>query len=332
MEEPMKLRWGLVLTSTLFLSLFLSGHADAQQKQGTPARVAWVSVLSFGQVASYLDAFRSGLAAEGYVEGSDIEVLARSADGDLARLSAVVDEVVSLKPDVIITQGAAIFGVRKVTQIPVVYGFSGDPVAAKLTDSMARPSRNLTGVSFMAIEMNAKRLDLLRTVSPQPKRVVLMGDPIHPGVDLEIRASEDMARQLGMEVRWVPTRNLQEVSDLLAKLNENPPDALVVLPDGVMLESRKKIADFAFRKRIPAVSGWSTFAQSGGLFTYGPRLEESFKRLAYYTARILKGAKPSELPVERPTQFELVVNLKTANHIGLTATGSLITLADEVIE
>ena len=99
-----------------------------------------------------------------------------------------------------------------------------------------------------------------------------------------------------------------------------------------MLESRKKIADFAFRKRIPAVSGWSTFAQSGGLFTYGPRLEESFKRLAYYTARILKGAKPSELPVERPTQFELVVNLKTANHIGLTATGSLITLADEVIE
>ena len=221
----MKLRWGLVLTSTLFLSLFLSGHADAQQKQGTPARVAWVSVLSLAQVASYLDAFRSGLAAEGYVEGSDIEVLARSADGDSARLSAVVDEVVSLKPDVIITKGAAIFGVRKVTQIPVVYGFSGDPVAAKLTDSMARPSRNLTGVSFMAIEMNAKRLDLLRTVSPQPKRVVLMGDPIHPGVDLEIRASEDMARQLGMEVRWVPTRNLQEVSDLLAKLNAFRRDA-----------------------------------------------------------------------------------------------------------
>jgi putative tryptophan/tyrosine transport system substrate-binding protein len=233
---------------------------------------------------------------------------------------------------VIISQGAAIFGLQKLTDIPVVYGFSGDPVAAALTDSMARPSRNLTGITFMTIELNAKRLDLLRNAAPQAKRIVLMGDPVHPRVDHEIAANKEMARQLGMEIRWVPTRSVQEVSDLLASLSKDPPDALVVLPDSVMLESRKQVTEFASRQRIPAISGWSMFAHSGGLFTYGPRLPESFKRLAYYTARILKGAKPSELPVESPTQFELVINLKTARQIGLAVPDSLVALADEVIE
>ena len=190
--------------------------ASAQQTPSKLARIAWVSVLPLAQVGSYLDAFRSGLAAEGYVEGRDVEVLARSADGNRDRLSAVVDEIVRLKPDVIVTQGAAIFSVRKVTDVPVVYGFSGDPVAAELTSSMARPSQNLTGVSFMAVEMNAKRLDLLRTAIPDAKKVVLMGDPIHPGVDREIAASQEMARQLGIDLRWVPTHSVQEVSDLLA--------------------------------------------------------------------------------------------------------------------
>jgi putative ABC transport system substrate-binding protein len=291
-----------------------------------------VSVFPLAQVAPYFEAFRSGLAAEGYVEGRDVEVLARSANGDPKRLSAVVEETVSLKPDVIISQGAAIFGLRKVTDIPVVYGFSGDPVAAELTDSMARPSRNLTGVSLMAIELNVKRLDLLRTAAPQAKRVVLMGDPVHPGVDREVAINQDMARQLGMEMRWVPTRNVQEVGTLLANLAKDPPDALVILPDGVMLESRRQVAEFAVRQRIPAISGWSMFAHSGGLLTYGPRLPESFKRLAYYAARILKGTRPSELPVESPTQFELVLNLKTARQIGLAVPDALIAHADEVIE
>jgi putative ABC transport system substrate-binding protein len=168
-----------------------------------------------------------------------------------------------------------------------------------------------------------------RTVSPSSGRPY---DPIHSGVDREIAASQDMARQLGIELRWVPTRSVQEVLDLLVEFAKEPPDARVVLPDGVMLESQKQIAEFASKHRIPAISGWSVFAQSGGLFTYGPRLSGSFKRLAYFAARILKGAKPSDLPVESPTQFELVVNLKTANQIGLTVPGALIALADEIIE
>ncbi|MGO4737367.1 ABC transporter substrate-binding protein [Bosea sp. 2KB_26] len=335
----MKPSWRLVFSPILLVSLVLvislvlfGSSAQAQQAARKPARIGWVSVFPLAQVASYLGAFRSGLAAEGYVEGRDVEVLARSADGKPERLSAVVDELVGLKPDVIISQGTAIFGLLGVTEIPVVYGFSGDPVAAELTDSLARPSRNLTGVSFMAIELNEKRLDLLRMAAPQARRVVLMGDPVHPGADLEIAASQAMARRLGMELRWVPTRNVQEVSELLASLAKNPPDALVVLPDSVMLASRNQVAAFASEHRIPALSGWSMFARSGGLLTFGPRLEESFKRLAYYAARILKGAKPSELPVERSSEFELVLNLKTARQIGLTLPDSLIALADEVIE
>jgi putative ABC transport system substrate-binding protein len=326
----MRLRQILFLVVTS-LVLTLS-PALAQTLTTKPARVAWVSVFPLSQVASYLDAFRSGLAAEGYTEGRDIELLARSANGDPERLSGVVDEVVSLKPDVIVSQGAAIFGVRKVTDIPVVYGFSGDPVVVELTTSMAHPSRNLTGVSFMAIELNAKRLDLLRTAVPDAKKVVLMGDPVHPGVDLEVATSQETARRLGMDLRWMPTRNVQEVTDCLAGLAKEPPDALVILPDSVMLETRKQVAEFASKHRIPAISGWSMFAHSGGLFTFGPRLSESFRRLAYYTARILKGAKPSDLPIENPTQFELVVNLKAANQIGLTVPASLTALANEVIE
>lgn len=329
----MKPRWGLVFGSILLASLVLPGNpAHAQPAAGKPARIAWVSVFPLAQVASYLDAFRSGLAAVGYVEGRDVEVLALSANGNPERLATVAEEVVVLKPDVIISQGAAIFGLQRITQIPIVYGFSGDPIAAELTDSMARPRGNLTGVSFMTIELNAKRLDILRTVAPRTRKVILMGDPVHPGVDLEVAANQETARQLGIEMRWVPTRNVQEVSAFLASLDQDAPDALVILPDSVMLESRKQVAEYASRSRIPAISGWSTFAQSGGLLTYGPRLSESFRRLAYYAARILKGAKPSELPVERPTQFELVINLKTAKQIGLAVPDSLVVLADEIIE
>ena len=329
----MKPRWGLIIASILLATLVLrDSSAHAQPAPRIPARIAWVSVFPLSQVASYLDAFRSGLAAEGYVEGRDVEVLARSANGNPERLPAVVEEVLALRPDVIVSQGAAIFGLRTVTRIPIVYGFSGDPIAADLTDSMARPGGNLTGVSFMTIELNAKRLDILRTVAPQTRRVILMGDPVHPGVDLEVAANQETARQLGMEMRWVPTRNVREVSAFLASLDQDAPDALVILPDSVMLESREQVSEYALRHKIPAISGWSMFAHSGGLLTYGPRLSESFKRLAYYAVRILKGAKPSDLPIERPTQFELVISLKTARQIGLAVPDSLIALADEVVE
>jgi putative ABC transport system substrate-binding protein len=266
------------------------------------------------------------------VEGQNLSLDAVSANNSPARLVEAIEGLVSRRPHVIISQGTAIFAVRKVEEIPVVFAFSGDPLSANLSDSLARPSRNMTGVSFMSIELNAKRLELLRELLPNAKRIVLIGDPVHPGVDLEIAASQAKAQDIGLEVLWYPTRDTADVKAVLANLPTIKPDALVVLPDGVMLENRDDIAQVTTRLRIPAISGWSMFAHSGGLFTYGPRLSESFKRLGYYTARILRGAKPTDLPIERPAVFELVVNLKAARALGLTVPTQLLVAADEVIE
>jgi putative ABC transport system substrate-binding protein len=198
-------------------ALLGSATVDAQTTDKA-ARVAWVSVFPLAQVEAYLSAFKDGLAAQGYVEGRNLTLEAFSADGEPDRLPALIDALAKREPDVIVSQGAAIFSVRHVKTIPVVYGFSGDPVSANLTDSLARPSSNLTGVTFMSVDLNEKRLEMLREFAPSTKRVVLMGDPVHPGVNFEVEVSHAMAKRLGMEVRWAPTRNVKEVRDLLASL------------------------------------------------------------------------------------------------------------------
>jgi putative ABC transport system substrate-binding protein len=163
-------------------------------------------------------------------------------------------------------------------------------------------------------------------------RVLLLGDPMHPGYELEVLTSERTARALGMQLEWVPTRSVGEVRQTLTSLDAAPPDAVVFLPDSVMLESRKLVTEFALRHKVPSLSGWTEFAQAGGLLSYGPDLAESVQRVGYLTSRILQGAKPSDLPVERPEKFELVVNLKTARHIRLDLPTTLLVRADDVIE
>ncbi|MGO4739765.1 ABC transporter substrate-binding protein [Bosea sp. 2KB_26] len=295
--------------------------------------VVWLSIYPLDHVDRYLQAFRSGLAAQGFIDGRNVRILARSADGDRGeRLAKVVAETVAMNPAVIATQGGAIYGVRDITTIPVVYGFSGDPIIAGMTSTLARPGRNLTGVTFMAAELNAKRLELLREVAPNVRRAVLLGDPMHPGYEVEVLTAEQTARALDMLLEWIPTRSVAEVGQTLASLEAAPPDALVFLPDSVMLESRKQVVEFAHRHRIPALSGWTEFAQAGGLFSYGPDLVECVQRVGYLTSRILQGAKPSDLPIERPKTFELVINLKTARSIQLDIPIELLARADEVIE
>jgi putative ABC transport system substrate-binding protein len=306
-----------------------AGRSIAQ----SPPTVAWLSIYPLDQVDRYLQSFKAGLAAQGFVDGRNVRILARSADGDRnERLAAAVAEVVAARPVVIATQGGAIYGVRDITTIPVVYGFSGDPIIAGLTSALSRPGRNLTGVTFMAAELNTKRLELLHEVAPRVKRAVLMGDPVHPGYELEVLTSERTARALGLQLDWMPTRSLDDVQQALASFAEAPPDALVFLPDSVMLESRKLVADYAIANKIAAISGWTEFAQAGGLLSYGPNLAESVQRVGYLTARILQGAKPAELPVERPQSFEFVINLRTARSIGLEIPTALLGRADEVIE
>jgi putative tryptophan/tyrosine transport system substrate-binding protein len=322
----------LVVAFALGLS-FGPVSAAAQPSPGHPARIGWITLWGPAATDSYLQAFRAGLAAHGYVEGRNVEIVQRSADGLRERLPAIAEEIAGLNLNVVVSVGPAIFALQpQVTMTPIIYGFSGDPMAAGFADSLARPRGNLTGVTYMSTELNEKRLELLHQAAPNAKRVVLLGSPIHPGVDLEVAASERMARDLQLEIRWEPVHNKEEVENLLTALETDLPDALVVLPDAVMLETRDRIAAFAARRHIPAISGWSDFARSGGLFTYGPRLPESYRRLADYVDKILKGARPAELPIERPTVFELVVNLTTAREIGLEMPQALLARADEVIE
>ena len=330
--SPPMLRRAQRLAILALSGLLATVSASAQPSGGKTARVAWVSVRPEAQVQSFLEAFRAGLASRGYVEGRNLEFIVRSADGAQERMPTILEEIVASRPDVIVTHAAAIYSARQVTTVPIVFGFSGDPVIAEVTDSLARPSRNLTGVTLMQVELNEKRLDFLHQIAPEAKTVVLMGDPVHPGADLEVETSQRMAGRLGISLRWVPTRDSTEVQAVLSDLDRAPPDALIVLPDALLLENRQRIAEFAIRHRIPAVSGWSAFAESGGLFTYGPRLTESFRRVAYFAARILEGASPSDLPIEQPTVIELVVNLRTARAVGLTLPDAVLVRADEVIE
>jgi putative ABC transport system substrate-binding protein len=216
--------------------------------------------------------------------------------------------------------------------VPVVYVFSGDPVSAGLADSLARPRGNMTGLTFMAADLNGKRLELLREISPELRRVAIIANPEHPGEHIERSYSEEAAQRLGLSIDYFPTSTHDELARAFAKMGNDPPQAISLFADGFAIENRQSIIDFAMAHHIPVVSGWPVFAKSGALCTYGPRLAESYRRLAYYVDRILKGAKPADLPIEQPTKFELVINQRTAKALDLTVPPSVLARADEVIE
>jgi putative ABC transport system substrate-binding protein len=216
--------------------------------------------------------------------------------------------------------------------VPVVYVFSGDPVSAGFADSLARPRGNMTGLTFMAAEFNGKRLELLREIIPDLRRVAIIANPQHPGEQLERAFSEDAGRQLGLSIEYVPTRTNEELTTALAVMAARPPQAISLFADGFAIQNRQRIIDFAMKHRAPVISGWPVFAQSGALCSFGPRLIDSYRRLPYYVDRILKGAKPADLPIEQPTKFEMVINLKTAKTLGLTIPQSVLLRADEVIQ
>jgi putative tryptophan/tyrosine transport system substrate-binding protein len=294
-------------------------------------RIGWVTAQRVASLVPYLDAFRRGLADLGDVEGRNLVIEYRYADDAIERVLELAAELVRIPVDLIVAQGAAAFEIHGLA-IPIVYGISADPVSAGFADSLARPRANMTGLTFMAVEMNGKRLELLREIIPELRRVVIVGNPEHPGSHLERAFSEATGRRLGLEIIYFPTRNRAELTAALAVMAEDPPPAISVLADGFAIQNRQDIIDFAMSHRIPVISGWPVFAQSGAICTYGPRLTESYRRLAYYVDRILKGAKPADLPIEQPTKFELVINLKSVKALGISIPQPVEARADTVIE
>jgi putative ABC transport system substrate-binding protein len=303
--------------------------------QGAPkaARIGWLTAQSESSLTPYLAAMRAGFADLGYIEGRNLTIEYRYGNDVVERVPELAAQLVKLPVDIIVAQGAAVSEISKLgLPIPVVYVFSADPVSAGLADSLARPRGNMTGLTFMAAELNGKRLEILRDIIPDLRRVAIVANSEHGGVHLERANSEEVGRRLGLTIRYYPTPTRDKLNDAFAAMAADPPQAISVFSDGFAVQNRQSIIDFATSQRAPVIAAWSIFARSGAICSYGPRLSESYRRLADYVDRILKGAKPADLPIEQPTKFETVVNQRTAKALGLTIPQSLLVSADEVIE
>ena len=290
------------------------------------------SGIYIGTPTTVFDAFRRGLTDLGHIEGRSVRYEYRSAP-DRAALGDMAAELVRLEVDVLVAAGVAAYMAKAASaSIPIVFGFSGDPIQAGLVDGLARPGHNMTGVTFLSTELAGKRLDLLKKAAPAISQVAVIAFPGHPGEQSEWRAWEDAARALGVSLHLFELKNAAEVDQALATMASGIIDAIHAFPDGVTAQSRIRIAEFALTQHLPSIFGWKEYAEAGGLMSYGPNLEESWHRVAAFVDKILKGAKPADLPVEQPTRFELIVNLKTAKAIGITVPQILLAQADEVIE
>jgi putative ABC transport system substrate-binding protein len=297
------------------------------------ARIGWLTAQQASSLTPNLAAMRAGFSEIGYVEGRNLAIEYRYGDDALERVPALAAELVKLGVDLLVVQGAAVPVVNQLgLTLPVVYVFSGDPVSAGLADSLARPRGNMTGLTLMAAELNGKRLEMLRDVVPDLRRVAIIANSEHPGVNLERAYSEDVARGLGLTIQYFPTPTYDDLTAAFAAMAAAPPQAISLFADGFAVQYRRSIIDFAMGHHAPVVSGWPVFAQSGALCTYGPRQADSYRRLASYVDRILKGAKPADLPIERPTKFETVINLRTAKTLDLAFPPSLLVSADLMIE
>lgn len=310
--------------------------ADAQRA----ARVPRIGFLGLGSADSqrgqYLrDAFRQGLRELGWVEEQNIAIEWRYAEGKPERLPDLAAELLHFPVDVLVagTGEPVIRALRPTTDtIPIVMAVSVAPVETGLVASLARPGGNITGLSIQAAEVGGKRLELLKEAVPQAARVAVLWNAAHPGKALELQNTQAAAQALGMTLHAVEVRGPDDFDSAFAAIARERPDALLTFSDALTLNHQRRIVDFAARHRLPLVSESKEFAETGGLMTYGASLPALFRRAAYYVDRLLKGAKPADLPIEQPTEFELVINLKTAKALGITIPPTLLFRADEVIQ
>jgi putative ABC transport system substrate-binding protein len=298
-----------------------------------PARVGFLSGGDEAGAADFVGALRDGLAAEGYREPETLSLDRRYADYSLERVPALVAELEQRRVELIVTHAAATpIVVKGERTVPVVYEFSADPVATGIAEDLAHPLLGATGITLMRAELNGKRLELLHEIAPGLRRVAVIANPLHAGEEREQAELEAEARRLGISVAFFATPNRAALDRALDAIGADPPEALVAFSEGFVVENRETIINFAMSRRLPVVSGWAVMAKSGALLTYGPRLADSYRRTAHFAVRILKGAKPAELPIEQPTMLDLVVNLRSAKTLGITIPQSLLARADEVIE
>jgi putative ABC transport system substrate-binding protein len=285
---------------------------------------------------AYVEAFQQGLRALGYVEGQNIVIEYRHAEGQAERLPELAAELVRLQMEVIVAAGApTIRAAQHATRtIPIVMAGTADAVAQGFIANLARPGGNITGVSGLGLELHGKRLELLKETVPQSTRIAVLTNPASPYHASRIHNLTAAAQTLGVHLHGVELRRAEELASAFAALAQARVDALLVVEDALLfnLQRARVVADFAATSRLPAMYGWRAYVEAGGLMSYGRNLPETHRRAATYVDKILKGATPADLPVEQPTTFELVINLKTAQALGLTIPPTILFQADEVIK
>ncbi len=308
--------------------------ADAQQAGKVP-RIGFLGTRTLSDTSPFLDAFRQGLRELGWVEGQNIVIDYRFAEGRFDRLPDLAAELVRLKVAIIVAAPtpAAVAAKKATETIPIVAIAVGDPVGIGLIASLAHPGGNVTGLSFsVGLEIAGKGLELLKETVPKVRRVAILSNPGNPGQPLSIRELNVGARSLGVQLQLLEVRGPNEFDGAFAAMATERVGALLVVADSMFNLHRTQLADLAARSRLPAAYGLRENVEAGGLMSYGPSLRDLFRRSATYVDKILKGAKPGDLPVEQPTKFELVINLKTAKALGLTIPQSVLSRADQVIE
>jgi putative ABC transport system substrate-binding protein len=321
------------------LLLLLGGMMPAAralraQQKAMPV-IGFLGVASPGPYAPFVAAFRQGLSETGYVEGQNLAIEFRWAEGHYDRLPALAADLVGRKVDVIATSGggsSARAAKSATSTIPIVFTTGGDPVESGLVASLARPGGNLTGVSMMFTELMPKRLELLSELVPQAAVIALLVNPNNSGTEPMIRDVQQAAHAKGVQVHILQAGTESEIDAAFATLVELHAGALIVSPDPFLGSRRQQLVALASRHAVPAIYEWREFAALGGLISYGPSVAAAFRQAGTYAGKILNGATPADLPVQQPTTFELVVNLKTAKTLGLTVPPSILARADEVIE
>jgi putative ABC transport system substrate-binding protein len=311
--------------------LLTAPFAQAQQ----PARIPRIGILNPTSSSFFLprvEAFRQRLRELGYVEGKNILIEYRYAEGKFERLTDLAAELVQLKVDVIVTAGPGVLAAKKAsTTIPIVFGAASDPVGAGIVSSLARPGGNITGLSNIAQDLAGKRLELLKEAFPKVARVASLRQSVRGG-NPYLTEMEAAAKALGVKLLPLPVRSLDDFEGAFARAKREGAQALITNSGPLINTQQRQVLDFAAKNRLPAMYHSPEFVEAGGLMSYAPNYADLFRRAADFVDKILKGARPADLPVEQPTKFEFLVNLKTAKQIGLTIPQNALARADNVIK
>jgi len=316
----------------LLIAMTVVGAVVQAQQPKQPPRIGYLQAPPLSVVAARTNAFRQGLHDLGYIEGKNVIVELRSADGKIDRVPAIVAELVKLNVDIIVSGGSVVTqsAKRATKTIPIIMAQEADPVGSGLVASLARPGGNITGLATLAPELSGKQLELLKEIAPALSRIAVLESPGNSGNAPSLRETERAGRAFGVRIQQIDISH-NDIESAFQTATNARADAILVLSSPFATSQRRKITTLAAKNRLPSVSDRAEFVEDGGLMTYSVSSTDLFRRAAVYVDKILKGSTPADLPIEQPTKFELVINLKTAKQIGLTIPPSVLARADRVI-